>query len=66
MKKALFAVALLFTISIAFTGCREDKKTPEEKIEAALEEVKVEAKENSEELADDVEDAIEDVKDEIE
>ncbi|WP_452598375.1 hypothetical protein [Pontimicrobium sp. MEBiC01747] len=46
MKKLAHIFLLLFTASIIFTGCREEKST-EEKVEDAVEEV-----------ADDVEDAV--------
>lgn len=65
MKKIILMLTVLLTFSIMFTSCREEKKTPEDKIEAALEEVKSELEESSEELSDDVNDAIEDVEDEI-
>ncbi|WP_034045550.1 hypothetical protein [Wocania ichthyoenteri] len=61
MKKAILILALLFTTSIVFTSCRE-KKTTDEKIEAAINEIG----EDLENASDDVKDAIEDVKDEIE
>lgn len=61
MKKVIFVLALFFTCTIAFTSCR-DNKTPDEKVEAALEEVK----EDAEYASDDVQDALEDVQDEIE
>ena len=49
-----------FTLSTVFTGCREEK-SPEEKVEAALENVS----EDLENAADDVKDAAEDLQDEI-
>ena len=61
MRKGILALAFLFTIAVVFTGCR-DKKTPEEKIENAIDELNDEA----EEVSDDVKDAIDDVKEEIE
>jgi gas vesicle protein len=65
MKKYIIALTMLFAFSIAFTSCRDEKKTPEDKIEAAIEDVKTEVEESSEEISDDVEDALEDVEDEI-
>lgn len=51
MKKLIMALALLFSLSIVFTGCREKKSTGE-KIEEAVEDT-----------ADDVGDAIDDATD---
>tara|TARA_R110002049_G_scaffold188124_9_gene356431 strand:- start:2194 stop:2445 length:252 start_codon:yes stop_codon:yes gene_type:complete len=65
MKKVIVTLIVLLTLSIAFTGCREDKKTPEEKIEAAIKDVKQDLKDTETELSDDVQDALEDVEDEI-
>lgn len=62
MKRIVMTLALIFTLSLLYTGCREEKKTPDEKIEAALEEVN----EDIENASDDVKDAVEDVQDEIE
>ena len=61
MKKLLVAFVFLFTLSTVFTGCR-DEKTPDEKVEAAMEDVK----EDIEDASDDVQDAAEDLQDEIE
>ncbi|MCK8481860.1 hypothetical protein [Psychroserpens algicola] len=61
MKKILVAFLFLFTISTVFTGCR-DEKTPEEKVESAIEDVK----DDIEDASDDVKDAAEDLQDEIE
>jgi len=55
MKKLIFTVVLLFSIATVFTSCREEKKTPKEKIEAAAEDTR-----------DAIEDAADDVKEEIE
>jgi gas vesicle protein len=65
MKKSKVLVLIVLAFGLAFNSCREDKKTPEDKIEAAIDDVKTEVKENSEELSDDVQDALEDVEDEI-
>ncbi|MEW4924457.1 hypothetical protein [Algibacter sp. 2305UL17-15] len=65
MKKIILMFALLFTIATVITSCRDDKKSPEDKIEAAIEDIEIEAKENSEEVSDDVENALEDVENEI-
>ena len=61
MKKLLVAFVFLFTLSTVFTGCR-DEKTPDKKVEAAMEDVK----EDIEDASDDVQDAAEDLQDEIE
>lgn len=61
MKKILITMIFAFTLSTVFTGCREEK-SPEEKVEAALENVS----EDLENAADDVKDAAEDLQDEIE
>ena len=62
MKKLIFALVLMFSISTVFTSCREEKKTPKEKIEAAAEDTK----DAIEDARDDVKDEMEDVKDDIE
>ncbi|WP_452220819.1 hypothetical protein [Lacinutrix salivirga] len=62
MKKLVYISMLLFSMAVVFTSCREEKKTPEEKIEEAIDEVG----EDLENASDDVKDAIEDVEDEIE
>lgn len=53
MKKILLTLALLFSLSVVFTGCREEKSTGD-KIEEAAEEV-----------GDAVEDAADEVEDEL-
>ncbi|WP_299228194.1 hypothetical protein [uncultured Psychroserpens sp.] len=60
MKNILLAFIFLFTIGTVLTSCR-DERTPDEKIEAAMEEVK----DDIEEASDDVKDAAEDLEDEI-
>ncbi|WP_203258380.1 hypothetical protein [Hyunsoonleella ulvae] len=55
MKKTILILALLFTVTTVFTGCRE-KKT-EDKIEEAVEEVKDEAGDAVEEIKDEIDDA---------
>ena len=62
MKKLSYLFVLMFSLSLVLTGCREENKTPEDKIEDAIEEVG----EDLEDASDDVQDAIEDVQDEIE
>ncbi|MFD2823559.1 membrane lipoprotein lipid attachment site-containing protein [Lacinutrix iliipiscaria] len=57
MKKIIFALVLLFSLSTVFIGCREEKKTPGEKIEEAVEDTG----EAIEDAADDVGDELEDV-----
>jgi len=66
MKKFILIFALLFSVSIAFTGCRDEKKSPEDKIEATIDDVNDDIEEDAEALSDDVNDAIEDVEEEIE
>ncbi|MFD1162188.1 hypothetical protein [Hwangdonia seohaensis] len=61
MKKIILILALVFTTSIVFTSCRE-KKTTDEKIEEAIDNIGDEL----EDASDDLKDAVEDVKDEIE
>ena len=55
MKKLVYAFLLLFTMSIVFTGCREEKSTGE-KIEDAVDD----AGDAVKDAADDVGDAIDD------
>ncbi|MBC3758937.1 MULTISPECIES: hypothetical protein [Hyunsoonleella] len=55
MKKVILALALLFTVSTAFTSCREKK--PKDKIEEAVEEVKDEVGDAVEEVEDEIDDA---------
>jgi len=50
MKKIVYALVFMFSISTVFTSCREEKKTPGEHIESAV---------------DDAGDAIEDAGDEL-
>ncbi|SHJ12997.1 hypothetical protein [Algibacter luteus] len=53
MKKIILALVFLFSLSVAFTGCREEKSTGD-KIEEAVEEV-----------GDGVEDAADEIEDEF-
>ena len=53
-------LALLFTVSTVFVSCRE-KKSADEQIEEAIDEIGDEL----ENASDDVKDAVEDVKDEL-
>ncbi|WP_055444782.1 hypothetical protein [Lacinutrix himadriensis] len=62
MKKIIIVLVLMFSISTVFTSCREEKKTPTEKIEEAVENTG----DAIEDAADAVEDEMEDVKEEIE
>jgi len=55
MKKLIYTFLILFSLSIAVTGCREENKTPEEKVEETIDEI-----------GDDLEDASDDVDEEIE
>ena len=61
MKKLILTLVFLFTLTTVFTSCREDK-TPDEKVEAAIDDMK----EDLEDASDDVQDAAEDLKDELE
>ncbi|WP_435413267.1 hypothetical protein [Psychroserpens mesophilus] len=61
MKKIITTFTIICALGLIMIGCREEK-TPEEKIEAAMEEVN----EDLENAADDVKDAAEDLQDEIE
>lgn len=61
MKRLSYLFLALFSLSILTTSCRE-QKTPDEKVEQALDEVG----EELEEASDDVKDAAEDLQDEIE
>ncbi|MBR9913807.1 MAG: hypothetical protein GYB32_03100 [Algicola sp.] len=60
MKKLVWILLVAFTLSTAFTSCR-DEKTPDEKVEEAVDDMK----EDLEEASDDVKDAAEDLQDEI-
>lgn len=60
MKKLTFLFALLFALSFAFTGCREDK-TAGERIDEGIENVE----EGAEEVGDEIEEGAEDLEDEI-
>ncbi|MDO6759456.1 hypothetical protein Q4566_04525 [Tamlana sp. 2_MG-2023] len=60
MKKTILALALLFTVSTVFTGCRDEKSTGE-KIEEAAEDTG----DAIEDAADDVGDAVDDAVDEV-
>jgi len=61
MKKYTYLCIALFTLSLVTTSCR-DEKSPDEKVEAAIEDVK----EDLEDASDDVKDAAEDLQDELE
>lgn len=62
MKKVAIVLALILSTSALVVGCRDNKKTPDEHIENAINDVE----DDVENASDDVQDAIEDVKDEIE
>ncbi|NNC50642.1 MAG: hypothetical protein HKO01_08925 [Flaviramulus sp.] len=51
MKKIIFALILIFTISTVFTGCRDEKSTGE-KIEESVENVGDEMEDAAEEVED--------------
>nr|WP_321223423.1 hypothetical protein [uncultured Psychroserpens sp.] len=61
MKKVILSFVFLFTLATVFTSCR-DEKTPDEKVEAAMDDVK----EDLQDASDDVQDAAEDLENEIE
>ncbi|WP_369994636.1 hypothetical protein [Winogradskyella sp.] len=61
MKKFSYLFIALFNISLIITSCREEK-SPDEKVEEAMENVG----EDLENASDDVKDAAEDLQDEIE
>ncbi|MDG5491607.1 hypothetical protein [Psychroserpens sp. SPM9] len=61
MKKCTYLFIALFTLSLFTTSCREEK-TPDEKVEEAIDNVK----DDIEDASDDVKDAAEDLEDEIE
>jgi len=61
MKKVILIFAFLFTITTVFTSCREEK-TPDEKVEAAMDDMK----EDIEDASDDVQDAAKNLHNEIE
>ncbi|WP_047546217.1 hypothetical protein [Psychroserpens sp. Hel_I_66] len=61
MKKLILTFAFLFTLATVFTSCREEK-TPDEKVEEAMDDVK----EDLEDASDDVQDAAEDLQEEVE
>ncbi|MGC1473481.1 MAG: hypothetical protein WA775_12885 [Psychroserpens sp.] len=60
MKKLTLLCIAMFSLSVMFTSCR-DEKTPDEKVEEIMED----AKEDLEDASDDVQDAAEDLQDEI-
>ena len=60
MKKVALTLALLFTMTIVFTSCR-DEKSADEKIEEAIHEMG----DDMHHASDDVKDAMEDVQHEI-
>ncbi|WP_452218691.1 hypothetical protein [Lacinutrix undariae] len=62
MKKIFLTFALLFTITTVFTSCRDQKKTPQEKVEDTVDD----AGDAIEDAADDVEDAVDDAADDVE
>ncbi|MCG2462477.1 hypothetical protein K8352_17075 [Flavobacteriaceae bacterium F89] len=69
MKKTiyLFLIAIITTVSLTtFSSCREDKKTPGEKIESGLKEAGDGVKDAADEAGDKIEDAAEDAGDKIE
>ena len=62
MKKLVYTFLILFSLTTVFTSCRDENKTPEEKIEETMDEMQ----DDIDEASDDVKDAMEDVEDEIE
>ncbi|WP_040281786.1 hypothetical protein [Psychroserpens damuponensis] len=61
MKKIILTFVFIFSLATVFTSCR-DEKTPEEKVEAAMDDVK----DDVEDASDDVQDAADDLAEEIE
>ncbi|MCX7548425.1 hypothetical protein OS188_10730 [Xanthomarina sp. F1114] len=61
MRKVILMFAVLFTLSIALTGCR-DEKTAGDKIENTADDIG----DGIEDAADDVGDAVDDAADEVE
>ena len=55
MKKLIFTIVILFSLSTALVGCREDKSTSE-KVEDSIEEVGEELEEGAEEIEDEIDD----------
>lgn len=64
MKKSVYVLSLLFTLLIAFSGCREDK-TAGEKVKEGIEEVGEGIEEGAEEVGDEIEDAADEVEDAV-
>ncbi|MFC0605664.1 hypothetical protein [Winogradskyella pulchriflava] len=60
MKKVSYLLIALFSLSLIVSSCRE-QKSPDEKVEEAMESVK----EDLDDASDDVKDAAEDLEDEI-
>ncbi len=68
MKKVIYLILItvLTTVSLTtFSSCREDKKTPGEKIESGLKEAGDGVKDAAEKAGDKIEDAADDAGDEI-
>lgn len=61
MKKLILMLAVLFSLSIVLTGCR-DEKTAGDKIENTVDDIG----DGIEDAADDVGDAVDDAADEVE
>ena len=61
MKKVILTFVFLFALTTVFTSCRE-QKTPDEKVEAAMDDMK----EDIDNASDDIQDAAEDLQEEIE
>ncbi|MCB4797680.1 hypothetical protein [Neotamlana laminarinivorans] len=64
MKKVILTLAILFTISTAFIGCREEKSTGE-KIEETMEDAGDEIEDAADDVSDEVEDTADDIEDEM-
>ncbi len=60
MKKLTFLFALIFALSFAFTGCREDK-TAGDRMDEGIENIE----EGAEEIGDEIEEGAEELEDEI-
>lgn len=59
MRKVLFSLLFLFTMSTVLVGCREEKTTGE-KIEESVDEVGEDLEEGVEEIEDEIDDATDD------
>jgi len=63
MKKIIYMILFLFTISTVFTGCREKK---ENSVEEVIDETGDAVEDATDEAGDAIEDAADEVEDEVE